>query len=209
MKKLCLLVMTAGLAACAFPYTPRDGDLLNGAKQFQPELFESGARGQAIVFLSDNVSKGGFFGKKYRNVIAFKNLQSGAVFYLETKLDDKDFDTAMLPVGKYAVANLYMEYIYTTTYRQGNTTVVETHIEKHEHFEGNKKITFEIKPREVAYLGHIEILKGDNVADKEGATVANGFKITDKSADIPEDQKQKWKKKFGVDFVARPASVAK
>lgn len=209
MKRFLAIITLFGLAACAFPRTPDESDLLNGAKQFRPELFNSGARGQVIASISDNASSSGFFGKKYRDVVAFKNLQSGAVSYLATRIEDKDYDAAMLPIGKYQVVNLYMEYIYTTTQHTRNATITTTHVEKHEHFEGNKKITFDVKPGEVTYLGHIDLIKSDNAVDKEGAKIVNAFKISDKSADIPSSQKQTWEKEFGKPFVARMMSAAK
>jgi len=207
MRRLSFAIVAFVLAGCAFPSTPSETNLIAGAMQFQPELFDSGARGEIIVSLSDNVSKSGFFGKIYSNNFAFKNLQNGNVYYIKTNVKGDMFKTAMLPIGKYQATNLYLEYIYTRTYRQGNTTVTETIIERHEHFEGNNKITFDVKPGEVAYIGHIELVKGENRVDAEGAKIANHFKLSDKSSEIPEESRAEWEQKFGRPFVVRLASV--
>jgi hypothetical protein len=209
MKKLILFAAALALGACAFPSTPSEGDLVAGTRQYRPELFASGARGQVIMSISDNVSSSGFFGKKYRDVAAFKNVQNGTAFYLDAKLGDKDFAAAMLPIGKYEITNLYMEYIYTTTQRNGNTTIITTNIETHSHFEGKNKITFDVKPGEVAYLGNIELVKGENAVDNEGAKLADTFKITDDSAGIPDARKTEWEKEFGRPFIVRLPSVNK
>jgi len=201
MKKILFLLFA--LSACAFPSTPGDVNLVGATKQYRAKLFESGARGQVVVQLADNVSTGGFFGKKYRNVMAFKNVQSGEVLFLQSRQDkQEEFDTAMLPIGKYEITNLYLEYVTVRTYQQGNMRVTETNVEKHEHFQRPYTITFDVKPGEVSYIGRIELVKGDNVVDPEGAKMTNTFKIIDKSAEIPDELRQKWETEFG-----RPLTV--
>ena len=208
MKKLSMLfALCSLLSACTFPLTPGEGNLLNGSKQHRAELFESGARGQVIVSMTDNISSDGFFfGKKYEQKVSFKNLGSAEVFHLSTKLGSKEFDTAMLPIGDYEVTNLYLQYVYTTTHRQGNAMVTTTHIETIEHFENNNKVQFSVKPAEVAYLGNIELIKADNKVDAEGKRALNSFKITDESAKISDKQKSKWEKEFGKPLVVRLAA---
>ena len=205
MNKLFGIVGLMGLCACAFPSTPGEGNLLNGSKQFKSELFQSGARGEIVVQMSDNVSSDGFFGIDYDNMIAFKNTQSGEVFFL--KMDSCGYDWAMLPVGQYQVTNLYLQSSYTTQYQFGNTTHVQTHIERIEHFEGNDKIVFNVKPGTVSYIGHFNLIKPDNKVAKDGKINVNTYKITDDSAKIPEKMKSKWFKEFGQNYVVGLATV--
>lgn len=207
MKKILLLTLALALGACTFPSTPTETNLLNGAKQHRAELFESGARGEVILSMSDNVSDDGWFGKNYENKVAFKNIHTGEMYFLRTKLDDRDYDWAMLPIGEYEVTNLYLEYVYTTSERQGNMTVVTTHVETIAHFEGGKNIRFRIKPGEITYVGNFEMVKAENKVDAEGRHPTNSFKIEDRSAKIPERQKKIWEKEFGRDYVVRLATV--
>ncbi|MBD5391336.1 hypothetical protein HDR66_00860 [bacterium] len=207
MKKIAILLCVMTLGACTFPTTPQDGDLMNATHQFQPELFTSGARGVAIVSMSDNVSDTGWFGKNYTNGLAFKNTQSGEAFFLSTKKGSNDYDTAMLTVGEYEVTNLYMQYVYTTTSQVGNTTIVTTHVDTDDHFEGDKKIRFTVRPGVVTYIGHIDLVRAENVVSSDGVKKPNSFNISDKSADIPERQIKKWKQKFGTDYAVNVATV--
>lgn len=207
MKKLMIIFVMLGLAACTFPHKPTEGSLLNGAKQYRPEMLESGARGVVIVSMTDNVSKDGFFGKNYENVVAFKNMQSGEIYHLKTKLDSRAYDTAMLPIGDYQVTNLYLQYVYTTTQQSGNTTITRTHVETVEHFEGNKKITFKVKPGAVTYIGNIELVKSENKVNADGTHPVNTFKIEDRSAKIPQKQKTKWENEFGQSYVVNIAKA--
>jgi hypothetical protein len=195
------------MGACAFPTSPSEGNLLNGSKQFRPELFDSGARGEVVVSMSDNISDDGWFGKNYENVVSFKNLQSGEVYYLTTRLDDKDYDWAMLPIGEYEVTNLYLQYVYTTSTRHGNTTTVTTHVETINHFEGNSKIRFNVRPGVVSYIGNFELVKSDNRVNVDGSHSVNSFKIQDLSAKIPDKQKKKWEQEFGKSYVVNLAAV--
>lgn len=201
MKKLFFIICSALLAGCTFPSTPYDGDLLNATHQFKPEMFDSGARGVVIVSLTDNVSKNGWFGRKYTDAMAFKNLQSGEVFFLSTHMGEKEYDTAMLTIGEYEVTNLYMQYVYTTTSQVGNQTVTTTHIETDEHYENDDKIRFVVKPGQVSYIGNVNLIRSENVVRNDGKAVPNTFKIEDKSADIPAKQQKKWQKMFGTDYV--------
>jgi hypothetical protein len=207
MKKLILCAGMLGLCACAFPNTPGEGNLLNGSKKFQADLFESGARGEVVVSMSDNVSDDGWFGKNYENVVAFKNLQSGEVYSMKTKMGGNDYDWAMLPVGEYQVTNLYLQYVYTTTQHVGNTTYVTTHVDTIENFEGNRKIHFNVKPGVVSYIGNLELIMPDNKIDRDGRYASRTFKIEDRSAKIPDQQKKKWDKEFGQNYVVNLATV--
>ncbi len=208
MKKT-LFALCAGLmlAGCAFPQTPTADGLIIATKQFRPELFHSGARGVAIVSMADNVSDDGFFSTNYTNIMAFRNVQSGEVYSLNTLLGEKAYDTAMLSIGTYEVINLYLQYTYQTGEYVGNTYVTTTHIVTDEHYEGNKKITFTVKPEEAVYIGHIDFIKAENTVRPDGSIPVNTFKISDKSAEIPEEQKRLWKEEFGKDFTVRPATV--
>lgn len=205
MKKLFGIAGLMGLCACAFPSTPGEVNLLNGSKQFKSELFHSGARGEVIIQMSDNVSSDGFFGKDYENIIAFKNNQSGEVFYLE--MDSGGYDWAMLPVGQYQVTNLYLQYTYTTQQQMGNTTHVTTHVERIEHFEGNDKIVFNVKPGTVSYIGHFNLIKPENKVSNDGKIGTNTYTIKDDSAKIPEKMKSKWVSEFGQHYVVGLATV--
>lgn len=208
MKKIILVLVGAlCLSACAIPQTPNENGLITATKYFQPELFKTGARGEVIVSLSDNVSNDGFFSTNYTNIIAFKNTHSGEVFSLSTLLGDKTYDTAMLPIGDYEVINLYLQYVYVTTEQVGNTRVTTTHVVTDDHYEGQKKITFTVTPEEVSYLGHFDLIKAENEVRPDGSMPQNDFKLTDKSEEIPEKQKQEWKKQFGKDFIIRLARV--
>lgn len=208
MKKVILVLVGIWcLSACAVPQTPNESGLITATKQFQPELFKTGARGEVIVSLSDNVSDDGFFSTNYTNIIAFKNIRSGEVFSLSTLLGDRAYDTAMLPVGDYEVINLYLQYVYVTTEQIGNTRITTTHIVTDEHYEGSKKITFTVASEEVTYIGHFDLIKAENEVRPDGSMPQNDFKLSDKSEEIPEKQKQEWKKQFGKDFVVRTAKV--
>jgi hypothetical protein len=207
MNKLILGLSLLGLCACAFPSVPREGNLLNGSKEFRSALFESGARGEVIVSMSDNVSDDGWFGKNYENVVAFKNLQSGEVYNLKTKLGDSDYDWAMLPIGEYEVTNLYLQYIYTSSQQIGNTTHVTTHIETLEHFEGDKKIRFNVKPGIVSYIGNIEMVMPENKVNLDGRYASRMFKIEDRSAKISDKQKKKWETEFGQLYIVNLAAA--
>lgn len=207
MKKLILFVSLLAVSACAFPTSPRDGDLLNATHQFQPALFASGARGQVIVSMSDNVSDTGWFGRNYTNGMAFKNLRSGEVFFLSTIKGDREYDTAMLTVGEYEVTNLYLQYVYTTTSQIGNQTITTTHIETDDHYEGDNKIRFTVSPGRVTYIGHIDLIRSENTVASDGVRRPNTFKISDRSADIPARQQKKWRDTFGTDYVVELATV--
>ena len=206
MKKFILLVLFL-LSGCAFPSTPTSDGLIIATKQFRPELFASGARGEVIISMSDNVSDDGFFSTNYTNLIAFRNVQSGEVYSLNTLLGEKAYDTAMLSIGTYEVINLYLQYVYQTTEVYGSMQTTTTHIVTDEHYEGNSKITFTVKPEEVVYIGHIDFIKAENTVRPDGSVPVNKFKISDKSKDIPEEQRQKWQREFGKDFVVRLATV--
>jgi hypothetical protein len=208
MKKLVSGTMLLGLCACAFPGTPYEGNLLNGSKQFRRELFDSGARGEIILSMSDNVSNDGWFGKKYENIIAFKNLQTGEVYNLRTKSGDNEYDWAMLPIGGYQVTNLYLQYVYTTSDRVGNTTRVTTHVETLEHFEGDSKVRFNVKPGIVSYIGNFEMIMPENKVDPDGRYALRSFKIQDLGDKISDGQKKKWEREFGKGFVVDLATAA-
>lgn len=201
------LIVCFAVAGCALPQTPNEGDLLRASRQFRPVLFESGARGVVITSLSDNVSDDGFFGVNYNDIIAFKNIKTNEVFYMSTILDGNKYDTAMLPIGTYEVTNLYLQYVYTTTEYYGNTQVVRTVVETDEHYEGDSKIRFTVRPQEVTYIGHFTLTKTDNEVSADGHVKANSFSITDKSDEISPTQKIDWKDEFGQDFVVRLAKV--
>lgn len=207
MNKLILGLAVLGLGACAVPSTPGEGNLLNGSKEFRSKLFESGARGEVIVSMSDNVSDDGWFGKNYDNIVAFKNLQSGEVYSLKTKLGDKEYDWAMLPIGEYQVTNLYLQYVYTTTQSYGNTTRVTTHIDTIDNFEGDSKIRFTVKPGVVSYIGNLEMIMPENKIERDGRYAGRSFKIEDRSAKITDKQKKKWDKEFGQSYVVNLATV--
>ncbi len=207
LKRFFVLLTLTLVGACACPLTPQDGDLLRATKQFQPELFNYGARGVVILSMSDNVSDDGWFGKNYTDTVKIKNKNTNDVFFLSTKKGKNDFDTAMLPVGRYTVDSLYLVYVYQTTEQYGNTTYVTTHVETDEGYENGKKISFDVRAGEVAYLGHFDLIKRKiSLTDNDDATV-NDFELTDKSSAISAEQKSLWKKQFGKDFVARKASV--
>lgn len=207
LKNFFILLMLAFVGACACPLTPEDGDLLRATKQFQPKLFNYGARGVAILSMSDNVSDDGWFGKNYTDTMKIKNKNTNDVFLLSTKKGKKEFDAAMLPVGRYTVDSIYLSYVYQTTEHYGNTTYVTTHVETDEGYENGRKISFDVRAGEVVYLGHFDLIKRKiNVSADDEATV-NDFKLTDKSSSIPAEQKSLWKKQFGKDFVARAATV--
>ncbi|MDR0726669.1 MAG: hypothetical protein LBF37_01245 [Rickettsiales bacterium] len=207
MKKIILGFCVLGLCACAFPNTPGEGNLLNGSKEFREPLFESGARGEVIISMSDNVSDDGWFGKNYENVVSFKNMQSGEVYSLKTKLGDKEYDWAMLPIGEYEVTNLYLQYTYTTSQQVGNTTHTTTHIETLEDFQGKSKIRFNVKPGVVSYIGNIELIMPENKIDLDGRYASRTFKIEDCGAKISDKQKKKWEKEFGQSYVVNLATV--
>lgn len=207
MNKLILGLAVLGLGACAVPSTPGEGNLLNGSKEFRSKLFESGARGEVIVSMSDNVSDDGWFGKNYDNIVAFKNLQSGEVYSLKTKLGDTEYDWAMLPIGEYEVTNLYLQYVYTTTQSYGNTTHVTTHVDTIDNFEGNSKIRFNVKPGVVSYIGNLEMIMPENKIERDGRYAGRSFKIEDRSAKITDKQKKKWDKEFGQSYVVNLATV--
>jgi hypothetical protein len=194
------------LAACAFPRTPSDGDLLRATRNFQPELFASGARGEIIVKMHDDLTDGsGWFGKKYTNILTYKNASSGEAGYLEMfpKDDDAQYAAAMLPIGDYEVADLKLQYIYTTTQQNGNVRTITTHIEEYSGFAGNDRLTFNVGAGKALYIGDVELHKGDNSVSKEDRTVdTNSYKIADKFSEIPADKKEKWEKEFG-----RPVEV--
>lgn len=207
MNKLILGLAVLGLGACTVPSTPGEGNLLNGSKEFRSKLFETGARGEVIVSMSDNVSDDGWFGKNYDNIVAFKNLQSGEVYSLKTKLGDKEYDWAMLPIGEYQVTNLYLQYVYTTTQSYGNTTRVTTHIDTIDNFEGDSKIRFTVKPGVVSYIGNLEMIMPENKIERDGRYAGRSFKIEDRSAKITDKQKKKWDKEFGQSYVVNLATV--
>lgn len=207
MNKLILGLAVLGLGACTVPSTPGEGNLLNGSKEFRSKLFETGARGEVIVSMSDNVSDDGWFGKNYDNIVAFKNLQSGEVYSLKTKLGDKEYDWAMLPIGEYEVTNLYLQYVYTTTQSYGNTTRVTTHIDTIDNFEGDSKIRFTVKPGVVSYIGNLEMIMPENKIERDGRYAGRSFKIEDRSAKITDKQKKKWDKEFGQSYVVNLATV--
>ncbi len=207
MRKVGLLVLLLAVGACSFPSTPGEGNLLHGVRQFQAPLFEYGARGEVIVSMADNVSKTGFFGKNYENIMAFRNVQSGEEFYLKTKLGKQPYDTAMLTIGEYEVTNLYLQYTYVTTEHMGNTTVTTTHIVRDEHFEGDDKIRFVVKPGRVTYIGHIDLIKPENQVAADGRIPTNSYRISDKSDQIPDKQAQKWRREFGADYVVDMMTV--
>ena len=208
MRKLFLILSVClTVVGCAFPQTPNESDLLRASRQFRPTLFNSGARGVVITSLSDNVSDDGFFGVNYNDIVAFKNIKTNEVFYMSTILDGNKYDTAMLPIGVYEVTNLYLQYIYTTTEQYGNTQVVRTVVETDEHYEGNSKIRFTVRPQEVTYIGHFALTKTDNEVSADGHVKANSFSITDKSDEISDKQKMDWQKEFGQNFVVRLAKV--
>ncbi len=206
-RMISLLFCCLGLAACAFPMTPTENGLITATKQFQPALFETGARGEVVTSLADNVSDDGFFSTNYTNILAFRNVQSGEVFSVSTLLGKKKYDSAMLSIGTYEVVNLYLQYVYTTTETYGTTRVTTTHVVTDEHYEGDKKIRFTVRPGEVTYIGHFDLIKADNEVLPDGSVPVNSFKISDKSADISEEQKAKWFSEFGKDFVVRLATV--
>lgn len=201
MKKIFSIIGCLLIGGCAIPTTPQDGDLLNATRQFKSKMFDSGARGVVIASLTDNVSKGGWFGRKYSDTMAFKNLQSGEVFFLSTNLAGKEYDTAMLTIGEYEVTNLYLQYVYTTTTQIGNQTITTTHIETDEHYENDDKIRFVVKPGQVSYIGNVKLLRRENEVRNDGKIRTNTFKIEDRSADIPHKQQKKWRKLFGTDYV--------
>lgn len=208
MRKLFLmLIVCLTVVGCAFPQTPNESDLLRGSRQFRSALFNSGARGVVITSLSDNVSDDGFFGVNYNDIIAFKNVKTNEVFYMSTILGGNKYDTAMLPIGTYEVTNLYLQYIYTTTEYYGNTQVTRTVVETDEHYEGDSKIRFMVRPQEITYIGHFALNRTDNEVTADGHVKANSFSIIDKSAEISGNQKNDWYKQFGQDFVVRLAKV--
>jgi hypothetical protein len=207
MKKLLFLLPATYLCACTFPITPGEGNLLAGTKQFQPELFNYGARGVVIASMTDNVSDDGFFGKEYDDVMAFKNIKTGEVYSLTTHIGDNEFDYAMLPIGEYQITNLYLQYVYTTTQQIGNTTQTTTHIETVEHFENDKIITFNVLPGTVSYIGNIELVQSDNTVSNDGRVSGNSFNITDKSAEISDAQKSEWMDEFGKNYIVKTATV--
>lgn len=206
MKKGILLLLFL-LVGCAFPQTPTSDGLIIATKQFRPELFVSGARGEVIISMSDNVSDDGFFSTNYTNLVAFRNVQSGEVYSLSTLLGEKAYDTAMLSIGTYEVINLYLQYVYQTTEVYGSMQTTTTHIVTDEHYEGDKKIRFTVKPGEVVYIGHIDFIKAENTVRPDGSISVNTFKISDKSKNIPEEQRQKWQREFGKDFTVDIAVV--
>lgn len=207
MKRIILSLAVLGLGACAFPAVPGDADILNGSKEFRKELFDTGARGEIILSMTDNVSDDGWFGKNYENIIAFKNIQTGEVYNLTTKLGENDYDWAMLPIGEYQVTNLYLQYTYTSRQQVGNTTHVTTHIETIDHFEGDKTIRFRVKPGVVSYVGNFEMILPEAKVDLEGRYKMRSFKIEDRSAKIPDDQKQEWQEEFGQMYIVNMATA--
>ena len=193
--------MMMALSACSFPSTPGEGNLMNAGTQYQKDLFDTGARGQIVVSMSDTLSDGGWFGTVYDNFMNFKNKQSGEQFFVKTKLNSIDYATAMLPVGEYEVTNLYMQRTYTTSTYAGKTTIVTTHVVTYDHFERGKSITFTVRPGDVTYLGNLQMVKADKGTDS-ASSFAGSVVVTDKSADIPDKKKSEWEKKFG-----RPLTV--
>lgn len=208
MKNIFLILTSIYLTACAFPLTPGEGNLLNGTRQFRGELFNSGARGVAVVSMSDNVSKTGFFGRSYEQVMSFKNLNSGEPFYFKTEMGGDEYDWAMLPVGKYEITNLYLQYSYTTCQTIGNSQHCTTHVETIEDFQGNDKIRFTVRPGAVVYVGNIDLIVPDNTVNTDGKiSTGREYKITDQSAKIPQDIKDDWRKEFGRDYIVGLASA--
>lgn len=209
MDKLWILLICwlCFIGGCTFPQTPTSGGLVTATKQFRPELFQSGARGEIIVFMADNISDDGFFSTNYTNVMAFKNMGSGEVFFVKTLLGENAFDTAMVPIGQYEVVNLFLQYVYTTTEQTGNTTITTTHVISDEHYENGKKIRFSVKPGEVTYIGHFDLIKPENAVNPDGTIPTKTFKISNKSNEISQKQQQEWLKQFGTDYVVRPATV--
>ncbi|MDR1071300.1 MAG: hypothetical protein LBL21_01500 [Rickettsiales bacterium] len=212
MKAIYFLV-AAMLAACAFPRTPSDGDLLRATRNFQPELFASGARGEIIVKMHDDLTDdSGWFGRKYTNIFMYKNASSGETGYLEMhpKDEDDEYAAAMLPIGDYEVSDLKLRYVYTTTTQTGNMRTITTHVEEYSGFAGNDKLTFNVGAGKVLYIGDIELHKGDNSVSEDDRTInTNSYKISDKSAEIPADKKDAWEKEFGKPIVSGLISVRK
>ncbi len=206
MKKIGLLILVLSVFACSMPRTPTDADLLSASTQFREELFESGARGQVILGMSDNISSTGFFSTNYEDVVEIKNIKTGEVYYMRTKLNRNAYDTIMLPVGDYLITNLYLEYTYTTSTQVGNQRIVEYHVKRLEHFEGKNKLTFSVKSKEVVYLGNIKLIKLDNKQDTKDK-FAGMYKLENNSTSVPEKQKKKWKKTFGKDYSVRLIGV--
>lgn len=125
-------------------------------------------------------------------------------------LGSKKYDTAMLTIGTYEVENLYLVHVYTTCEQIGNTRICTENRVFDEHYEGNKKIRFTIKPAEVTYIGHFTLYKADNEV-KDGVPAnssnKNTFTLTDKSGEISAQQRQEWQKEFGTDITVRLATV--
>lgn len=211
MKNVAILIVGLGLWGCAIPKTPSDVDLHDGARHFRSELFDTGSRGQIILSASDNISKDGFFGINYTNIIEVENLQTAEKFTLLVDADSKKtlYDTAMLPIGKYRVTDAMLQNISETRSYVGNTTVTSTEVTQFKNFFGNRKIEFDVRPKEVIYLGHFDFVKGDPRVSKDGAKMLNKLNISDKSKEIPNEQKQKWKAEFGKSFEIRLAKDAK
>ena len=202
MKKIVFLVLALSLSACSIPRTPTDVDLLSASTQFREKLFETGARGQIILGMSDNISSTGFFSTNYEDVAEIKNIKTGEVYTLRTKLKRNAYDSIMLPVGDYVITNLYLEYTYTTSTQVGNQRIVEYHVKRLEHFEGKNKLSFSVKSKEVTYLGDIKLIKFDNKSDSKDK-FAGAYKLENNSDNIPAKQKKKWKNTFGKDYSVR------
>ncbi|MDR1027233.1 MAG: hypothetical protein LBL46_02340 [Rickettsiales bacterium] len=198
MKKLLTLAMSFALAACAWPRTPTDGDLFRATRQFQPELFATGSRGEVVVKMHDDQTSTGWFGKKYSNILNYKNVASKEAGYLEMKTGETEYATAMLPIGDYEITGMKLLYVWTETQRQGNVTITTTHIEEHDGFMGADKLAFSVRAGRVIYLGDIALHLGDNAVSKDDRSVNKStYKITDKSAEISADQKREWEEEFG------------
>lgn len=202
MRKISLLILSLSLFACSIPRIPTDADLLSASTQFREELFESGARGQVILGMSDNLSSTGFFSTNYEDIAEIKNIKTGEIYYMRTKLKRNAYDSIMLPVGNYEITNLYLEYTYKTSTQVGNQRIVELHIKRLEHFEGQDKLSFSVKSNEVSYLGDIKLIKLDNKNDAKDKFVGT-YKLENNSANVPEKQKKKWKNTFGKDYSVR------
>jgi hypothetical protein len=201
MKNIIYLAAALVLGACAFPRTPDDGDLIRATRQFQPELFASGARGEIIVKMHDDqTDDAGWFGKKYTNVLYYRNTSSGEAGYLEMKpkSSSSDYAAAMLPIGDYEVSNLKLSYVWTESRRQGNMTITTTHLEEHDGFLGGDRLSFNVRAGMVLYIGDIALRMGDNTVSKNDRSInARGYEISDKSAEIPAGRKAEWESEFG------------
>lgn len=210
MKKFLTIAMACALAGCVIPKTPDAVDLRDGARQFRPELFDTGSRGQVILSMSDNLSGDGFFDMSYTNIIEFENIQSNEKFSLRVDSEGEPlYDTAMLPIGRYRVSDLMLQYITTSNSYVGNTRVTTTEVNQIKGFIDGRKVEFDVKPKEVVYIGHFYLIKGENKVTKDGAQMLNRLAISDNSKDIPAGKKAEWKDEFGKSFNVRIAKDAK